>query len=127
MIPSRAMLTTPERSDMIPPSAASVSGVAVMSVCAPKMATSTGRMLKARKRSGTRRGRLPLRDRGRLQLVAADAEQPADDLRRGDEDDDRRLDDGDQVARHLGLQLHEARPVVEGSEEQCRGKDRPRV
>src|SRR5947209_1966544 len=104
MIPSSAMLTTPDRSDITPPSAASVSGVAVISVWLPKMARSSGRMLKASKaRSGTRGHGLALGDGGSLQPVAADAEEPADDLRGRDEHDHRRLHDRDQVRGDLGL------------------------
>src|SRR5438105_10655281 len=128
MIPSRAMLTTPERSDITPPRAASVSGVAVTRVWAPKTAMSIGRRLKARNaRSDTGRDTLSLGDRHRADLVAADPEQPADDLGRGDEDDHRRLDDRDQVGGDLGLQLHEAGPVVERAEEKGRREDAPGI
>src|ERR1700682_1961071 len=115
MIPSRAMLTTPERSLMTPPRAASVSGVAVTSVWEPKTAMSLGRMVTTSSAISCM-GRHPLLgDRHRGDLVAAEAEQPADDLGRGDKGDHRRLHDRDQVGRDLRcrLQLHEARPVVE--------------
>src|ERR1700730_13474857 len=129
MIPSSAMLTTPERSLITPPRAASVSGVAVTRVWEPKMAMSLTRMLTTSSAiSCMGRGTfLGDHDRGGGDLLAAEPEQPADDLGRGDEGDDRRLDDRDQVARDLGLQLHEAGAVVEGAEEQCRRQDAPGI
>src|ERR1700738_2828228 len=113
MIPSSALLTTPERSLMTPPRAASVSGVAVTSVWEPKTAMSLARMVTTSSAiSCTGRRPFALGDGNRGHLIAAHPEQPADDLRRGDKGDHRRLHDRDQVRRHLGcrLQLHVARP-----------------
>src|SRR5439155_9025165 len=113
MMPSSAMLVTPERSHMIPPSAASTRGVAATTVAvarltswafwnqAPIVATTLRDPL------ARRRGReSPLADadggRGRL----PEPQDPADQQRRGHEHDHRRLDDRDQVGRDLRLQLH---------------------
>src|SRR3982074_1023596 len=130
MIPSSAMLTTPERSLITPPRAARVRGVAVAGVWEPEMAMSLARMLTASSASSCM-GRHPLAlgDRHRADLVAAEPEQPADDLGGRHEGDDGGLDDRGQVGRDLGcrLQLHEAGAVVEGAEEQGGGQDSPRV
>src|SRR3981081_2932559 len=128
MIPSSAMLTTPERSLITPPRAASVSGVAVTSVWEPKTAMSLARMVTTSSAISCI-GRRPfaLGDGNRSHQVTAHAEQPADDLGRGDEGERRRLHDRNQVRRHLGcrLQLHVARPVMERAEEQRGGQDAP--
>src|SRR5207302_1207915 len=122
MMPSSAMLVTPERSHMTPPKAASASGVAVTSVCDPMTVMSPAWMASSNTGDGLALG---YRDLGDLSL--AQPEQPADDGGRSDEDDHRGLHDRDQVGGDLRLQLHEAGPVVERAEEHRGGQDRPRV
>src|SRR3981081_4413002 len=124
------MLTTPGRSLMTPPSAARVSGVAVTSVWEPNTATSLAWMPTTSSAISCKgRRSLPLGDRYRGDLVAAEPEKPTDDLGGGHEGDHRRLHDRDQVGGNLGrrLQLHEAGAVVESAEKQSRGQDPPRV
>src|SRR5205807_2063899 len=122
MMPSRAMLVTPDRSHMTPPKAASASGVAVTSVCEPKTVTSLAWIASSNTGDGLALGDGDLGD-----LAFAEPEQPADDGGRGDEDDHRGLHDRDQVRGHLRLQLHEAGPVVERAEQHRGRKDRPGV
>src|ERR1700694_1007652 len=103
MIPSSAMLTTPERSLITPPRAARVSGVAVTSVWEPKTAMSLARMFTTSSAiSCIGRHSFALGDRDHCEGGAAEPEKPTDYLGRGDEGDHRRLDDRDQVGGDLG-------------------------
>src|SRR5450759_1936584 len=108
IMPSSAMLTTPERSQMVPPIAARASGVAM-------------RMADAN-RSGVRKLShigVPLPLESEL-LTALD--EPGDDRLGAHEEDDERLHDHDDLVRDVGRELHHSRTGRERSE-QDRGED----
>src|SRR2546423_6451174 len=93
MMPSRAMFTTPERSHIMPPSAANVRGVAVMSVMLSRLTGSSC----CRNSVMTRGVDLALSYGDGLSGSTPKSKQEGDDRRRGHEDDDERLDDRDEV------------------------------
>src|SRR5437879_1827449 len=106
MMPSSAMLTTPERSQRIPPRAARVSGVAV---------TASGpedRPCPGAEGNPSHDGLVAVGDLQLLERFLAQAEEPAHDHGRCHKDDDHCLDHGTQVSGDLGFELHEAGPVA---------------
>ncbi len=98
MMPSSPMLTTPERSESTPPSAAKISGVALTSVSPASAISATTNAVHV---EPPRRDVAPSRER----------------------DDHETLDHVDDVARHVGFGLHRERAVLQDAERERRDDD----
>src|SRR6185503_14070600 len=112
MQPSRAMFVTPDRSVMTPPSAASAIGVARRSIAArtPTPMRTSRFMSSCSCRQRLRRRAAALRDRAHDRLGR-------------DDEEDRRLDDLDQVRRDARVRLHERAAARERGEEDAGERD----